>query len=33
MEATELKQVAEALKSTDATIATYCAELGIEAPL
>ena len=30
---TELKQVAEALKSTDATIAAYCAELGIEAPL
>ena len=33
MEATELKQVAEALQSTDATIAAYCAELGIEAPL
>jgi len=30
---TELKQVAEALKSTDATIARYCDELGIEAPL
>ncbi|MCF8277923.1 MAG: type I restriction-modification system subunit M [Flavobacteriales bacterium] len=30
---TELRQVAEALKSTDATIARYCEELGIEAPV
>jgi hypothetical protein len=29
----ELKQVAEALQSTDTTITAYCAELGIEAPL
>jgi hypothetical protein len=25
--------VADALQSTDATIAAYCAELGIEAPV